>query len=58
MEILAFANGCAALEKAAASLYSRFMQIFPEENDFLQELVKDEMEHLSAYRQDKEQNDQ
>jgi hypothetical protein len=40
-------RGCDAIEKAAASLYSRFMQIFPEEKDFWQELVKDEIEHSS-----------
>ncbi len=35
------------MEKAVASIYSTFMQLFPKEKDFWEGLYEDEMEHLS-----------
>ncbi len=40
-------NGCIKVESAAASIYSKLMQIFPEEQDFWESLYNDEKEHIS-----------
>jgi len=40
-------NGCIAVEEAAASLYKTFMDLFPEEKLFWQDLHMDELEHAS-----------
>lgn len=40
-------NGCIKVESAAASIYSKLMQLFPEEQDFWEELYNDEKEHIS-----------
>ena len=47
MEIHDIINGCIAIEKAAASIYSTFMQLFPEEKNFWESLCMDEIEHIS-----------
>jgi rubrerythrin len=38
-------NGCNEIEKAVASIYSKFMQLFPDEKDFWEDLFKDEIGH-------------
>jgi len=40
-------NGCIKVESAAASIYSKFNQLFPEEQDFWGGLYNDEKEHIS-----------
>jgi len=40
-------NGCIKVESAAASIYSKLMQLFPEEHDFWEGLYNDEKEHIS-----------
>ena len=40
-------NGCIKVESAAASIYSKFMQLFPENQDFWEGLYNDEKEHIS-----------
>ncbi|RJQ51338.1 MAG: hypothetical protein C4526_10150 [Nitrospiraceae bacterium] len=40
-------NGCIAVEEAAASLYRTFMDLFPGEKSFWQELHSDELEHAA-----------
>ncbi|MBI5739711.1 MAG: hypothetical protein HZA16_03230 [Nitrospirae bacterium] len=40
-------NGCIAVEEAAASLYGTFMDLFPGEKAFWQQLHSDELEHAS-----------
>ena len=40
-------NGCIKVENAAASIYSKLMQLFPEEHDFWEVLYNDEKEHIS-----------
>jgi len=40
-------NGCIKVESAAASIYSKLMQVFPEEQDFWEGLYKDEKKHIS-----------
>ncbi|MEW6003027.1 MAG: hypothetical protein AB1638_10330 [Nitrospirota bacterium] len=47
MEIYQLVNCCLFLEKAVASIYSDFMQLFPEEKDFWEALFKDEKRHVS-----------
>jgi rubrerythrin len=47
MEVYQFVNGCLVIENAVASLYSNFMQLFPEEKDFWEDLYNDEQEHAS-----------
>lgn len=47
MEIYQFVNGCLAMENAVASIYSNFMQLFPEEKDFWEDLYNDEQKHAS-----------
>ena len=47
METHDFINGCIAMEKATELVYSNFMQLFPQEKDFWEDLVKDEMGHSS-----------
>ena len=40
-------NGCIKVESAAASIYSKLMQLFPEEQDLWEGLYNDEKEHIS-----------
>jgi len=40
-------NGCIAVEEAAASLYKTFMDLFPGERSFWQDLHMDEVEHAA-----------
>ena len=40
-------NGCIKVESAAASIYSKFMHLFPENQDFWEGLYNDEKEHIS-----------
>lgn len=45
MDMNHFINGCIAVEETVASLYRIFMDIFPDERPFWQDLYKDELEH-------------
>ena len=45
MELVQLINGCITVEEAAASLYRMFMDIFPDDRDFWEDLYKDEIEH-------------
>ncbi|UCH80263.1 MAG: hypothetical protein JSW20_11030 [Nitrospiraceae bacterium] len=47
MEGIEIINGCIKVESAASSIYSKLMQLFPEEHDFWEELYNDEKEHIS-----------
>ena len=47
MEIYQLINGCLVMEYAVASIYSSFMQLFPQEKDFWEDLYKDERNHSS-----------
>ena len=47
MEIYQLVNVCLVTEAAVASIYNRFMQLFPQEKDFWEDLYKDEKEHTS-----------
>lgn len=40
-------NGCLAMEKDVASIYGIFMQLFPEEKYFWEDLYNDEKQHYS-----------
>jgi hypothetical protein len=40
-------HDCIAVEKAVASIYSTFIQLFPQEKTFWEDLFNDEIEHLS-----------
>jgi len=40
-------NGCIKVESAAASIYSKLMQLFPEKQNFWEGLYNDEKEHIS-----------
>jgi len=40
-------NGCIKVESAAASIYSKLMQVFPEEKDLWEGLYNDEKEHIA-----------
>lgn len=40
-------KGCIKVESAAASIYSKLIQLFPEEQDFWEGLYNDEKEHIS-----------
>jgi rubrerythrin len=40
-------NGCIKIESAAASTYSKLMQLFPDKKDFWEGLYNDEKEHIS-----------
>lgn len=44
-------NGCIAIEQAAASIYSTFMKLLPEEKNFWEGLHRDEIDH-SSFLQD------
>ena len=39
-------NGCIKVESAAAFIYSKFMQVFPDKQDFWEGLYNDEKEHI------------
>lgn len=45
MELQHFINGCIAVEEAGASLYRIFMDIFPDERAFWEDLFRDEIQH-------------
>ena len=45
MELHELADGFKAVEQAVASIYRSFMDLFPEERRFWQELYRDELEH-------------
>ena len=47
MKIHDLINGCIAMENASAFIYSKFMQLFPKEKDFWEDLFNDEMSHSS-----------
>jgi len=47
MEICQLIKFCCVTEEVVASIYSRFMQLFPQEKDFWEDLYKDEKEHTS-----------
>jgi hypothetical protein len=40
-------NQCMKMEKAVASVYQTFMQMFPKERDFWEDLFNDEVDHFS-----------
>ena len=40
-------NGCIKVESTAAAAYSKFMQLFPEEQKFWEGLYNDEKDHIS-----------
>jgi len=44
-ELQHFINGCIAVEETTASIYRIFMEIFPVERSFWQDLYRDELEH-------------
>ena len=45
MELQQFINGCIAVEEKTASIYRIFMDIFPDERSFWEELYRDEILH-------------
>lgn len=45
MELQHFINGCIVVEETVASIYRIFMDIFPDEKLFWQDLYRDELEH-------------
>jgi len=47
MEIYQVINGCVVMEDTVASIYSYFVQRFPEEKAFWQDLYEDEKNHTS-----------
>ena len=40
-------EGCIEVEEAAASIYNSFINLFPEEEEFWGDLLKDEFDHLN-----------
>jgi rubrerythrin len=47
MELLKLIQGCFAMEQTVSSVYSHFMQLFPDEKQFWLDLYQDEIEHSS-----------
>lgn len=47
MELSDKINGCIAIEEAAASTYKFFIQLFPDEKDFWEGLLNDEIDHTA-----------
>ena len=47
MEMHQLVNFCCITEEFVASIYGRFMQLFPQEKDFWEALYKDEKKHTS-----------
>jgi len=45
MELIHLIKGCIAVEQAVASIYRTFMDLFPGEKEFWQDLYRDELEH-------------
>ncbi|RJQ49202.1 MAG: hypothetical protein C4538_02615 [Nitrospiraceae bacterium] len=45
MELLKIINGCIEMEQAVASVYGIFMQLFPDEKPFWEDLFNDELQH-------------
>lgn len=45
MDLKHFINGCIAVEETTAAIYRIFMDLFPEERDFWQDIYRDELEH-------------
>ncbi len=48
MELQEIINGCLLMEHTVASIYKHFVQLFPEEKEFWDDLYKDEAEHSSS----------
>jgi hypothetical protein len=47
MDLTNVINGCIQMEQTVASIYSMFMQLFPEEEIFWGDLFRDETDHAS-----------
>ncbi len=47
MDLMSLIKGCIQMELTVASIYSTFMQLFPEETIFWEDLVRDETAHAS-----------
>jgi len=47
MDITSIIHGCIQMEQLAASIYNMFMQFFPQEKIFWEDLVRDETDHAS-----------
>jgi len=47
MDLTSLINGCIQMEQTVASIYNMFMQLFPEEKMFWEDLFRDEMDHSS-----------
>jgi len=47
VEIFQLVDICLVTEDAVASIYNRFMQLFPEGKDFWEDLYEDERRHAS-----------
>ena len=47
MELSKIIQGCFAMEQTVSSIYSHFMQLFPDEKIFWEDLYRDEIEHSS-----------
>jgi len=45
MNVQELINGCIEIEQAAAHIYGNFMQLFPEERGFWENLADDELSH-------------
>ena len=47
MELYEIIKGCITMERVVANIYKTFVQFFPEEKVFWEDLVRDEQEHAS-----------
>jgi rubrerythrin len=47
MELHKIVRGCIEMERQVASIYSTFMQFFPEEKSFWDDIAHDELDHAS-----------
>lgn len=47
MELFKIIKGCIAMERVVANIYNAFVQLFPEERAFWEELARDEQDHES-----------
>ncbi|KPK01305.1 MAG: hypothetical protein AMK71_06055, partial [Nitrospira bacterium SG8_35_4] len=47
MELYEIIKGCIAMERIVANIYYSFVQFFPEEKVFWEDLVRDEQDHAS-----------
>jgi hypothetical protein len=50
MKIQVWINGCIAIEKVAAEIYSAFMKMFPEESGFWENLYHEELDHIESFQ--------